>query len=366
MKRRLAAVLYGILPPIVAFALAIVATGLVIIIAGGSALDFASTMLSVPNNRILVNIVNQSAMIALAGFAAAIGFRMGLFNIGVEGQYVVGSCAGAFFAGSGLLTGPIVIPVTLLVAALAGAAWAAIAGVLKVGRGVSEVISSIMLNYIALTMAGYLVRTYGIRTGFADSTPTVPRSSQPVGYSVLSNAPDVWALSTLAIIVAIGYWFLLSRTRFGFDLRATGASPSAAVASGVRTGRMVILAMVLSGAIAGLVWMPAFFGSVHKFGIPDHFQAGIGFTGLAVALLGRNKSIGILLGAVLFAYLSAQSTGLQRVGIAPEVIAITQGTVVLAVVVAYEVVRRIQVRREQEAVAAELRAGHTTPEEVAP
>lgn len=363
--RKVSGWLWGLLPPLVAFVLALVATGIVILIAGGSPMDFYSTVLAVPSDRVLIIIINQAAMIALAGYAAAVGFRMGLFNIGVEGQYTIGACAGAFFAGSGLVAGPLNILATLIVAILAGALWASIAAILKVARGVSEVISSIMLNYIAIELVGYLVRTYGVREGYGYATNTIPPSSRPVGYSVLSGAPDVWALSSLALIVGVGYWFLMSRTRFGFDLRATGESASAAVASGVRSGRMVLLAMALSGAIAGLVWLPSFFGGTFKFGPPDHFQGMIGFTGLAVALLGRNRAAGILLGAVLFAYLSAQSNGLQRVGIAPQIIDITQGTVVLAVVIAYEVVRRTQARREQEAVSADLRAGKTKPEEVA-
>ncbi|RYJ04846.1 MAG: ABC transporter permease, partial [Actinomycetales bacterium] len=169
-----------------------------------------------------------------------------------------------------------------------------------------------------------------------------------------SGAPDVWALFVVAVAVGVGYWFLLSRTRFGFDLRTTGESPTAALASGIGVGRMVIISMALSGAVAGLVWMPAYFGSVHTFGTPENFQAGLGFTGLAVALLGRNRAIGIAVGSLLFAFLAGQSNELQRDGIAKQVVDITQGVVVLAVVVAYEVVRRRQARAEQEAVAARL------------
>ncbi|MGJ9413504.1 ABC transporter permease [Aeromicrobium sp. CF4.19] len=351
---RVRSFLVGLLPPVVAVGAAMIATSLVIVVTGGSAIDFLTTLFSLPQGRVLVDIVNQTSMLALAGFAAAICFRMGLFNIGVEGQYIIGSCAGAFFAVSGILGGFANIFGTLVVAVLAGAGWALIAGLLKVYRGVSEVISAIMLNYVALTLANYLVRTYGESSGYARTVGPLPASSQPLGFSVLPDAKDIWALAVLAVIVAVGYWFLLERTRFGFNLRATGESSSAATAGGIDARRMVLATMAISGAIAGLVWMPSFFGSTLTFGIPENFQTNLGFTGLAVALLGRNRSAGILVGALLFAYLAAQSNGLQRVGIATEIIGITQGVVVLAVVIAYEVVARRRRRAEQTAVAEQL------------
>lgn len=347
-------IIYALLPPIVAVVAALIATSVVIVLAGGSATTFLSTVFSVPNNRVMTNIINQASMLSIAGFAAAIGFRMGLFNIGVEGQYIAASCAAAFFAGSGLVSGPLNIFATLLVAIIVGALWASIAAILKVTRGVSEVISAIMLNYIALTLAGYFVQRFGIRTGYKDVVPELPRSSQPLGVSLFEGGGDVWALASVALAIAVGYWFLLNKTRFGFDLRVTGESATAAVASGIGAKKMILLAMLISGGLAGLVWMPAYFGTVHTFGIPDDFQRGLGFTGLAVALLGRNRSIGILFGAVLFAFLAAQSNDLQRAGIARDVVDITQGVVVIAVVVAYEVVRRRQAKTEQEEVAKQL------------
>lgn len=356
-RRIVGAVVGGLLPPLVAVVSAMAVTSLVILISGGSAADFISTIFSMPNERVQLTIINQSAMLSIAAIAAAIGFRMGLFNIGVEGQYIVGSCAGAFFAGSGLVAGPLNILATLVVAAAAGAAYASIAGLLKVFRGVSEVISAIMLNYIALTMAGYLVTKYGQESGYTYTTETLPLDAQPLGFKIFPDAPgDVWALSSLAIVIGIGYWFLISRTRFGFELRVTGESSTAALASGVNVKRMTLVTMALSGAVAGLVWMPAYFGSVHTFGPPENFQAGLGFLGLAVALLGRNRTLGIFFGAILFAFLSGQSNALQSAGIAKDVIDITQGITVLAVVVAYEVVGRRRARAEAERVSRQLEA----------
>src|SRR6185436_17784451 len=118
----------------------------------------------------------------------------------------------------------------------------------------------------------------------------------------------VFGMIIMAALVGVGYWFLLNRTRFGFDLRATGQSESAAVASGVNVKRMVVYSMLLSGAVAGLIGMPQLFGDSHQYG--STIQTGIGFTGIAVALLGRNNPLGIAFGALIFAFLNEQSNTL--------------------------------------------------------
>ncbi len=156
---------------------------------------------------------------------------------------------------------------------------------------------------------------------------------------------------------------LLNRTRFGFDLRATGSSETAAVASGVNVKRMIVVSMLLSGAVAGLIGMPTLFGDAHNYG--SSFQAGIGFAGIAVALLGRNNPVGIAFGALIFAFLTEQANLLNILaGVSPDIVAVTQGVIVMAVVIAYEIVRRYRVRLEQATVAAELDASRRpTPEE---
>ena len=240
---------------------------------------------------------------------------------------------------------------------VAGSLWAGIAGLLKVTRGVSEVISTIMLNAIAMTLTGYFLNTYGQQAGNSRRTTPIPEGSRLDGYfPFLERDGAIWTLVILAVLAGIGFSFLLNRTSFGFDLRATGMSETAAVASGVKVSRMVVVAMMLSGAIAGLIWMPAFFGDAYSYGTT--FQAGLGFTGIAVALLGQNRPLGIVFGAVLFAFLNEQSNRLTlQTDISQNVVQITQGVIVLAVVVAYEVNRRRQVAAEQRAVRKRLEAG---------
>ena len=344
---------FGLLAPVIAVVIAMLATSIVIVASGSDSGigDFWRIIVAKPPNRILVNIVNQTTMIYLAAVAAAIGFRMNLFNIGVEGQYLLASYVAATFAGAGLLPGKVNVLAGLVVAVVVGAAWAGIAGVLRTTRGVSEVIGTIMLNSIAGILVGYLLDRYGLHGGNQVRTHALPHGSQLPGW-VPFAAPDgsIWTLDLLAVAVGIGFWVLLNRTRFGFDLRATGMSQSAAVASGIDVKRMVLVSMLLSGGVAGLIWMPAYYGSAYTYGTT--FQAGLGFTGIAVALLGRNQPVGMVFGAVLFAFLTAQSNSLTlQTDISASVVQITQGVAVLAVVVAYELVRRYRTRLEQRAVA---------------
>jgi simple sugar transport system permease protein len=279
---------------------------------------------------------------------------MNLFNIGVEGQYTIASFAAAAFAGSALVGGVLNVVASLVVAVVVGAAWAGIAGLLKTTRGVSEVISTIMLNAIAITLVGYWLNRYGVHEGNTVRSEKVPESSRFGGFTPYEPRDgQVWLLVVLAVLVGVGFWVMLTKTRFGFDLRASGQSETAALASGIDPKRMILIAMLLSGGVAGLIWMPALFGAAYSYG--TSFQIGLGFTGLGVALLGRNQPLGMLFGAVLFAYLTAQSNTLTfSTDISPSIVQITQGVAVLAVVVAYEVVRRWRSRLERRAVAREL------------
>jgi simple sugar transport system permease protein len=281
---------------------------------------------------------------------------MNLFNIGVEGQYRVATFAAAAFAGAGWLPGKLNTLVAILVAMLAGALWAGIAGLLRTTRGVSEVISTIMLNAIAGSLVGYFLSKVGQSTGNSRATKTIDEGSWVGGITIFGDSPTkLYGLALVAVLIGIAFWVLLNRTRFGFDLRATGASETAAVASGVNVKKMIVISMLLSGAVAGLIGMPTLFGDAHNYG--SSFQSGIGFLGIAVALLGRNNPVGIAFGALIFAFLSEQGNLLNiLVGVSPDIVAVTQGVIVMAVVIAYEIVRRYRARLEQASVGAELEA----------
>jgi simple sugar transport system permease protein len=250
---------------------------------------------------------------------------------------------------------PLHLLVIVMIAIAVGAAWAGIAAVLKVTRGVSEVISTIMLNAIATSLIAYQLRKVAVDVAGSNNigTKPLPDSAHFPGIPLIPGSSlDVYGFVIVAALAGIGYAVLLGRTRFGFDLRATGHSESAAIASGVNVKRMIIYAMLLSGGTAGLVGMAQLLGSSYSYSLD--FPAGLGFTGIAIALLGRNNAVGMVFAALLFAFLDVSSVILDINDISKEIVLIMQGTIVLSVVVVYELVRRYGVAAEQRRVSREL------------
>jgi general nucleoside transport system permease protein len=354
----------GLVSAVLAIVAAFVITSLVLLAAGDPVGEVWGQLLSWPEARNWANIINNASVLYLSALAVAVGFRMNLFNIGVNGQYTVAAFTAAVVAGEAWLPGYVNTFFAILCAMAVGALWAGIAGVLRAARGVSEVISTIMLNFIAISLVAYLLRQVAVREEGSNviGTKPIPEGSRIGG--IPFGEYEIYGFVVIAALFGFAFWFVLNRTTFGFDLRATGQSTTAAVASGINVKRMTVLAMMISGAIAGLVGLPILFGSAYSYG--STFQSGLGFAGIAIALLGRNHPIGIAFGALLFAYLDEQSNPLQiLVGVSPDIVAITQGVIVLTVVISYELVRRYGVRMEQREVARALAVpGSDKPEEV--
>ncbi|MFI6501367.1 ABC transporter permease [Nonomuraea typhae] len=363
---------------VVAVVLAIAITSVAIIVVGASPtaafaafFDFGGTERTVVNG--ITTMLNRAVPLFIAGLAVAVGFRMNLFNIGVEGQYRLAAVVAAFVGSTFVAPAWIQIPVIIIVAAIVGGLYALIPALMKVGRGVNEVIATIMLNYIAINLAAFLVR--GPFTGprpkgqLTISTPPLPESAWFPNLNFLFEmfglpAPrggGLWGFLVVAILLGIGLWLLLERTRFGFEVKASGLNAPAALASGVNPKKMVISAMVLSGAIAGLIGMPEILGSTHAYN--SNFTPGLGFLGIAVALLGRNKPLGIAVAALLFGFLDRAQGPLQFANVPPSVIVIMQGAIVLLVVVSNEVTGRMAMRSEERRAARLL--GTDKPVEVA-
>ena len=357
----------GAAAPVMALVFAIVASSIVLLLAGSNPLHAYRDMINHASKlETMVDILNRATPLFISGIAAAIGFRMNLFNIGVEGQYLLAALVAAEVGGVVRLPAPLHVALILLVGMTVGAAYSGVAGVLKVTRGISEVISTIMLNLIAtsglivaglkLWQAGGTVSGNVTRVGTAEipKSGRIPNLNKVVELFTRDIGRDrkLTGVLAVAIVVGIGYHVLLNRSRFGYDLRASGANPFAAQAGGVSPKRMVLTAMLLSGAIAGLVGMTEIMDS----GLfPSNPIQGLGFAGIAVALLGRNSAVGAAVAALIFAFLDISSGILQNTGSASrEIVQIMQALIILAAVVAYQVTQRVRDREEAKAASAAL------------
>lgn len=351
-------------PPIAAVVFSLIVSGIVLLISGANPFEALGNVAAFGSRlNTVVETINWATPLYLSGVAVAIGFRMNLFNIGVEGQYILAAFIAAQ-VGSQISTAPVLhVTIIILVAMAVGAFWSGLAGLMKVTRNVHEVISTIMLNAIAVGgVVSFLLGRWDVPDpGLDTSLAAIPQSGwfpslSPVVEMVTgqSTRTELWGFVLVAIAVGVAYHYLINRTRLGFDLRATGYNPSAAEVSGVDPKRTVVVAMLLSGLVAGLVGLPILLGESHAYSL--RFPQGLGFAGIAVALLGRNHAAGIAVGALLFGWLSRASGILEVRGDAPrEIVAIIQGVVILSVVIAYSIAERY--KRVQDARAAAALVG---------
>ncbi len=345
----------GIITPLITALLAFVVGGLVVLVTGKNPITtyqsfYDGTGLSwfIPwsSDRELSAINLQQTLILttpliLVGFAVAYAFRAGLFNIGGQGQYTVGAVV-AVSVGSSLpdLPGVLHVLLALVLGALAGGAWAAIAGFLRAVAGANEVISTIMLNYIALWVGVYLFGLKGPLQNDADP-------SLPVSNDIVQNAklPVFWGDADLqglhvglfiALFAGIVFWILLNRSVRGYEARAVGFSPDAAAYGGINVGRTYITVMATCGMFAGLAGAIDVLGWQFRIATNDIELGQIGFLGIAVALLGRNTAFGTALAALLFGAL-LQGTSTRNLdstidpALAGNLTTIIQGLVVLFV-----------------------------------
>jgi simple sugar transport system permease protein len=350
---------YVLAAPLVAIGVALVISSIVLLFAGANPLSAYNNMWEFGTRlETLIETLNRATPLYLSGIAVAIGFRMNLFNIGVEGQYILAAIIAAKVGAEINLPPVLHVTVIILVAMVVGAFWSGLAGFLKVTRNVHEVISTIMLNAIAVAgVTSYLLSIWDVPDESLDTAlPNIPESGwMPSlnGFVEIFTRDikrvELWGFILVAVAVGIAYHVIINRTRIGFDLRASGENAPAAEASGTDPKRMILTAMVLGGAVAGLVGLPELLGSSHTYNL--RFTQQLGFAGIAVALLGRNHAVGVAIGAFVFGWLDRASGVLEVRGDAPrEIVAIMQGVIILAAVVAYAVVERK--RRAEEASAA--------------
>ncbi len=273
----------------------------------------------------------RAVPLALTGLAVALAFRAGLLNIGAEGQLLAGaaaSTAAAAVLGSSL--GAAALPIILLIGMLAGSAWAGIAALLRQRFGVLEVISTIMLNFVALYAVGWLVR--GPLQEPSQIYPQSVALDKALQLPVLLAGSRLHVGSLIAVLLAAAAWWWLRNTASGFRLRAVGLNSSAAATSGrINVARVSVSAFLMSGALAGLA------GSVEYTGVTyalyENLSPGYGYTAIAVALLARLNPLGVLGTAILFGALQAGGSAMQRdAGVPIALVNVVEAVIILLVI----------------------------------
>ena len=328
-------VLRSVLPLIGLVAVAVVLLSLLLLVTGHEVLPALRALgRGAAGSWYAISSATMTRMVplALAGLAVSLAFRAGILNVGAEGQLLVGAALATALAAP--LTGVppgVALPILLGAGAVGGALWAGIAAVLRLRFGVLEVISTIMLNFVALSLTGWLVRG-----PLQEPTRVNPQSaSLPAGLQlpVLLDGTRLHAGVPLTVAVALLAWWWLTRTASGFRLRAVGANPHAAQSAGrISLTRTVGGAFLLSGALAGLA------GSVEYTGITyalyENFSPGYGYTAIAVALMARLHPVGVLVSALLFGALEAGANAMQRDAQVPSVVVSVVEAVLILLVVA--------------------------------
>jgi general nucleoside transport system permease protein len=312
-----------------------IATGLAILIGGGLAAVFGldpvaayGAMLggAFGSGYAIATTLTNALPLMLTGLGIALSFRSGLFNIGASGQFWLGGIAAAWIGYGLVLPSCIHLPLALAAGAAAGAGWAAIVpGLAKAYRGANEVISTLMMTYVAVYLGHYLIEGGPMQApGYTPQSPMIaPTAVLP---ALIPGSQLSWGI-VLAPFVALLVWFALERTSLGFALRVTGYNPRAARYAGVTPAWAILVALSLSGAIAG------FAGSVQVLGVDhrlyDSFGTGAGFTGIVVALMARNNPFAVLPVAVLFGALASGGNVMQlSAGVPFHLVDVIQGLII--------------------------------------
>jgi len=321
-----------VVPSLLAVAAALATSAVLIALSGGDPVTAFQAMLSGAFGSLdsLSEVAVKACPLLLAGLAVAVSFQAGVWNIGAEGQLLMGALAMAAIGSRlGAFPGWLGLAACLVAAALLGAAWAAIAAQLRLRRGVNEVISTIMLNFIALGVISYLVQGPLMEAGgnYPQTDAIAPALWMPRLFPPLRLHLGL----LLALATAAGVYVLLYLTVAGYEMRAAGLNPNAARLAGIDVDRRVLFALMLSGALAGLAGGVEVSAITHR--LYERFSPGWGFTAIAVGLLGRLSPAGVVVAAVFFGALDAGSNAMQRAaGVSSVLVSVIQATVILFLV----------------------------------
>jgi ABC-type uncharacterized transport system permease subunit len=269
----------------------------------------------------------QTVPLLLTGLSVALAFRCQLFNIGAEGQLLVGAMA-ATWVGTMRPPAPLHLPLMLIAGAVAGALWAGIAAALKIYRGVQEVLSTLLLNFVALQLLAWMVRG-----PLQESTGGFPQSDEiaiPARLLVLLPQTRLHAGVLLALFLAVVVWFYLRWTAGGFALKAVGAGAEAAEAAGISLARTITITFFLSGALSGLGGAVQIAGVLYR--LSEGFSPGYGYTAIAVALLANLSPLGVIPSALFFGALTAGGAAVQQriPGVSADVVQVLQAVTLFA------------------------------------
>ncbi len=339
---------WGILAlPLISIALSVL-VGSFVIIAGqwlvtgalspGLAVDAFSALVegSIGSETAIVNTLVASMPLLLGGLSVGLAFKGGLFNIGAQGQFMMGAL-GSVIVGVQLRESPalVAIPAALAAGMLFGAAWGFIPGFLKATSGAHEVVTTIMLNFIALAILAAAVNgPLNVEGSASPITPDVGTAALPI---LLEPGGHIGII--YAPLMAVLYGFLLFRTTRGFEIRIAGSSPDAARYAGMSPKRLIIWTMTAAGLLAGMAGATDLLGTTHQ--MSSSYSTTVGFDAIAVALLGRTNPLGIVLAALLFGALRTGSTAMQiQAGVPAELVGVLQATI-LFFLVASPVIKRL-------------------------
>ena len=351
MRRRVEQAWRILALPLIAIVLSVLVGSIVIVasnwlvtgeIQPGLAIDAFAALIegSIGSERAIVNTLVASVPLLLGGLSVGLAFKAGLFNIGVQGQFLMGAL-GSVAVGAALRENPPVIAIPLALAAgmLFGAVWGFIPGFLKAVSGAHEVVTTIMLNFIAIQVIAAAVNgPLTVQGSVSPITPDVGNAALPILFGRNGHLGVIYAP-----LIAILYGWLLYRTTRGFEIRIAGASPDAARYAGMSPRRLIIWTMTAAGMLAGLAGATDLLGVTHQ--MTSSYNTTAGFDSIAVALLGRTSPIGIVLAALLFGGLRTGSGYMQiEAGVPAELVGVLQALILFFLVVSPVIVRLLRIR----------------------
>ncbi len=323
---------YRLVTPLVSVLLAFLVSAAIVLFVGADPFKAFGSMLSgaFGSQTALATTAVRMTPILFTGLAVAVSFRAGVFNVGAEGQMYLGAAFGGAVAIAPLGLPAIVhVPLALLAGFAGGAAWAFVPGYLRAYRGVSEVVTTLMLNFVAIQLVSYLVDPIagpmGERGAAYAQSPAIEANAK---LPILLRGTSLHAGLVLGVVLAIVLWVVIGYTRFGFRMRMLGASPLAARFAGVKSAREIMTVMLLSGGIAGLAGAVEVIGL--RYRLYDRFSPGYGYDGIAVALLANSNPLGVVVSSGFFGALRAGANSMQQsTGIETSIVLIIQALTIL-------------------------------------